>query len=315
VRVHLLDVPADEHLALLSAVSSELELTSGAEVPHDTRVLVGGWPTEDQLPEAVEAVVVPFAGVPARTRDLALTRGLAVYNQHHNAPLVAELAVTLLLAAAKRLVPLDRALRQGDWTSRSQADSVRTLAGSSVLVVGFGAVGRATARLLRGLGMHVVGIRRSGPGVVDGVEVHGPDQLDRCLGATSAVVLAVPATPETTGLLDAKRLALLEDGAVVVNVARARVVDETALFEALRSGRLSAGLDVWYRYPGKERPKDATLPADLPFHELDNVVLSPHRGGLTADTERMRYEAVAVTLRALLTGTSPPHPIDLERGY
>ena len=312
--VHVIDPPNDEGLTILGRVDPRIRLTTGAEVPYSTQVLVSGWPKEEQLPAGLEALVIPFAGLPPRTRERAIARGLRVYNQHHNAPLVAELAVALLMAVAKGVVPLDRALRRGDWAGRYRVDHIRTLSGSNALIVGFGAVGLCTARLLRGLGLNVTGIRRSGTGNLDGFEVRGPDRLDESLEEASVLVLSLPATPETDGLFDNRRLALLPDGAILVNVARAAVIDEAALYEELHSGRLSAGLDVWYRYPKREGPQ-LRLPAELPFHELHNVVLSPHRGGLTADTERLRMTAVAVTLGALIRGEAPPHPVDLERGY
>jgi len=314
VNVHVIDPPDDEGLATLHGVDPTIAVTVGPKVPSSTHVLVGAWPSDDQLPEGLQALLIPFAGLPPTTRDRAIARGLKVYNQHHNAPLVAELVAALVLAVAKRVVPMDRQLRRGDWSARRQVQDVRTLSGSSALIIGFGAVGLCTARLLRGLGMQVTGIRRTGPTTVEGFEVREPERLDESLTDAAVVVLSMPATAETQGLFDAERLARLQDGAILINVARGGVIDEAALYAELRSGRISAGLDVWYRYPKRGNP-EPQLPADLPFHELDNVVLSPHRGGLTADTERLRMEAVAVTLSALVNGEEPPHPVDLERGY
>ena len=144
----------------------------------------------------------------------------------------------------------------------------------------------------------------------------GIDRLDDVLPSASAVIVCVPATPETVGLLDARRLHLVGPDAVLVNVSRAAVVDEAALFAALRDGRLfAAGLDVWYRYPGAGDDVSRTPAASEPFHELPNVVMSPHRAGHVADTERLRVAALAEILHSFVTGRPLPGPVDVTAGY
>jgi phosphoglycerate dehydrogenase-like enzyme len=111
-------------------------------------------------------------------------------------------------------------------------------------------------------------------------------------------------------------LARLPRGAILVNVARGDVVDEEALYDALASGHLGgAGLDVWYRYPESEEARAATLPARRPFHELENVVLSPHRAGHGRGTEAARAAHLARLLAAAAGGEAIPHRVDLDRGY
>lgn len=130
------------------------------------------------------------------------------------------------------------------------------------------------------------------------------------------LVLASPATDATRGLVDADLLARLPRGAVLVNVARGALVDERALYDALVSGHVGgAGLDVWWRYPRTTAARRATAPTHLPFHELDNVVFSPHRGGLTVETETLRGRALARLLDQIATGADVDHRVDPERGY
>jgi phosphoglycerate dehydrogenase-like enzyme len=284
-------------------------------------VLVAGRPEEDALDasDRLGVVVVPWAGIPPATRERLQARPhLALHNLHHNGTVTGEMAVALLLAAARRIVPLDRALREGDWRPRyREEDRGLLLAGRRLLVLGYGAIGRHVARAGLGLGMHVTAVRRRPQRGGDAdVEVHGPDALDDLLATTDALVVCVPSTAATRGLLDADRLARLPRHAVVVNVARGDVIDEEALYRALAEDRLGgAGLDVWYRYPADEAARASTPPSRFPFGDLDTVVLSPHRAGLTDDTERLRAEHLADLLAAVARGGEVPGRVDLEAGY
>jgi phosphoglycerate dehydrogenase-like enzyme len=110
-------------------------------------------------------------------------------------------------------------------------------------------------------------------------------------------------------------LALLPDGAVLVNIGRGEVIDEGALYGALQNGRISAGLDVWYNYPDSEEARAHTPPSNYPLHELDNVVFSPHRAGGTDQTNRLRMEHLAELLNTAVSGQPMANRVDLEQGY
>jgi phosphoglycerate dehydrogenase-like enzyme len=282
-------------------------------------VLVDGTPDRARIEasDGLQAVVIPYAGVPRATRELLRAfPAVRVHNLHHNAAPTAELAIALLLAAGKRIVPLDRALRRRDWRPRyapERRDDF-SCAGRTALVLGYGAVGRRVAAACRGLGMSVVATRRSGP-FSGPDEVHAAAELESLLPRAHALFVCLPSTGETDGLLGAAELARLPDGAVLVNVGRGPIVREKALHDELASGRLAAGLDVWYRYPEEEAARGDTAPATHPFHELSNVVLSPHRAGLSAETERLRAEALAEMLNGAARGAPMPHRVDLDRGY
>ena len=111
-------------------------------------------------------------------------------------------------------------------------------------------------------------------------------------------------------------LALMPPGGILVNVGRGPVVDPGALYSALRSGQLgAAGLDVWYNYPKSPEERASTPPAEFPFHELDNVVMSPHRGGGSDQTEELRMTHLAAHLNAAARGEPIPNKVDLDAGY
>jgi len=283
---------------------------------------VAGRPEEKDLDASrvLRLVVVPYAGVPPATLARVRARpSLSLATLHHNAVPTAEMAVALLLAAARGIVPADQALRRGDWTLRYAEDRGVVLAGRTAVVLGFGAIGRRVAEALVGLGMKVRAVRRHVPADAEEgarVAVHGPGDLDVLLPAADALVVALPLTPETRGLLDARRLALLPRGALVVNVARGEVIDEDALYEALAAGRLGgAGLDAWWRYPAGEEDRGRVLPSQRPFHELDRVVMSPHRAGHAAPTEALRAEHLGRLLGAVARGEEIPGRVDLAVGY
>lgn len=312
---------------LILAVDSTAWTVTVGEPGPDTAILITGYATPEQIASCprLRALIIPFAGVPPRTRELMLQHpAIAVHNLHHNAPETAEVALALLLAAAKNVVPMDQSLRRNDWSPRYDPDQAIRLEGKTALVIGYGEIGRRIARGCLAMGMKVIALRRSGGESSNEVEIRGGSDLQRSLPEADAVILALPSTPETAGLLGPGEFGLMKPGAILVNIARAGLVDEDALYEALASGRLrGAGLDVWYRYPESDAAKGYmgyidvsdsarnTPPANRPFHELSNVVMSPHRGGTSADVEQARVEALA----AMLMSDPMPNRVDLARGY
>ncbi len=301
--------------ALRRELSAGIELRIGQEAPPSgTQVLVEGRPTAELLQSLPDltSVIIPWSGVPPQTH--VTTRAfphIALHNLHHNAAPVAEHAEALLLTLTRDLIPADRALRKGDWRIRYQPESSPLLAGCKVVILGAGAIGFRIASACKGLSMktHLVG-RRPRP------EVQGIDQLDSLLADAQVLFVALPETPATVGLLDARRLGLLPQGVRLVNVGRAAVIDEAALHEGLRSGRIAgAGLDVWYRYPKTEAYREQTVPSAFPFHKLTNVVMSPHRAGHSQAAPETRAFHLAELLGQAARGEQMESRVDLEHGY
>lgn len=285
-------------------------LTFGADVPRPVDVLVAGVPSEEEVAAiaAGGALVVPYAGLARATRERLLARpDIAVYNLHHNAAVVAEHAVGMLLAVARRLVPAHVAMARGDWRMRYEPDDSPSLSGRRAVILGYGAIGRRVGRALEALGMEVVGIRRRVAPTLD--------DLDTWLPGAAALIVALPHTPRTEGLVDAAMLARLPADAIVVNVGRGPVVDEEALVRALVERRIfGAGIDAWWRYPEGEEARASTF-AEHPLHELDNVLLSPHRAAHGAATDRLRYAHLAEVLAELVAGRTPASRVSPDEGY
>jgi phosphoglycerate dehydrogenase-like enzyme len=322
IRAHLLydieDGPWDH---FRSKLDPRIAPTRGSPAPSDIEILVHGFPTSKDLAAspALRALVVPFAGIPLRTRGLLREHpSIAVHNLHYNSAPTAETAIALLLAAAKTLLPLDRNFRGHVWTPPPQIGPAVLLEGKTALVLGYGEVGRRVARGCLGMGMRVAALRRRGPGRDGDIELHGPDALRTLLPAADVVFVCLPETAETAGLLGEAELGLLPKSAVLVNVARGAIVDEQALYRALKERRLhSAGLDVWYRYPPVAERKSGRPypPSNLPFHELDNVVMTPHRAGWSDETEMQRSAFLAEMLNHAARGEPLPNRVDLALGY
>ena len=324
-NVHLLNTPESQYLQILmSQLDANIQTTTGSEVPSSAEyhILVGGRPNRTHLTASLNlhTLIIPYAGLPEETRDLmAAFPEIAVHNLHHNAAPTAELALALLFAAAKRVIPIDQQFRQDDWNAHYQSDQALLLQGRTVLLLGYGHIGRYIGQVCQAMQMHVLAIRRRSPGddaTENGVEIHLPQDLHALLQRTHILIITLPGTPETEAMIGKRELDLMPPGGILVNVGRGPVVDQGALYAALRTGHLhAAGLDVWYNYPQNPEDRASTSPAGFPFHELDNVVMSPHRGGGSDQTEVLRMTHLAALLNAAGRGDPIPNQVDLEAGY
>jgi glyoxylate/hydroxypyruvate reductase len=221
----------------------------------------------------------------------------------HAAPL-AEFVVLGLLYFLKEVPHLRDEQAHRAWNPAP----TRMLAGSRVLLVGLGGLGRTIAATLAGLGCEVWGLRRSTAAPPDGVaRLVPPADFHAALADVEALVLAAPNTAETHHMIGRAELESLPAGAIVVNIARGTLVDEAALAEALASGRLAgAALDVTEREP---------LPADSPLWSLPNVLLSPHRMSIVEAENRLIVELFVDNLRRYLDGRPLRNVFDPARGY
>ena len=208
----------------------------------------------------------------------------------------ADLAFALVLAARRRVVEGDRIVRAGRWSgSWSEGVLAEELSGSTLGIVGLGRIGAAVAHRARGFDLRVLYTQRRRADT-DLAEYR---ELDALLAEVDVVTIHAPLTAETEGLIDAHRLALLRDGACLVNTARGEIVDEPALVAELVSGRIRAGLDVFAREPH--------VPPEL--LELPNVVLTPHFGSATRQTREAMTRLVVDNLRAFERGAPPLTPV------
>ena len=322
LSVHFLeDLEASYLEHLTPRLDGRVSLTHGERLPDnpDYDILIAGRFREEHLTASpnLRSVIIPWAGLPVSARELLLHYPqITVHNMHYNAVMVAETAAALMLAAARRTVPVDQALRRGDWTVRYARHKSIRLCGKTALILGYGAIGRRIAGICEGLGMRVRATRRTPKEERDGaVEIYFTTWLHRLLPEADVLLIATPLTPETKNMIGAYELSLLPDRATVVNIARGHIIEERALWEELRSERIQAGLDVWYNYPRTPEARPYTLPSNFPMHTLDNVVMSPHMAEHSVDTEIRHAEELANMLNAAASGNPLSNSVDPVRGY
>jgi len=324
---------SDEQLARLRAVSPVLEVAQiTCKTPEDMLPLVGEPEIlytyhADFLPEQaprLKWVQLSSAGAdhlldkPIMKSDIAITTASGI----HAVP-IAEYVFGSMLAFARRF-PVTFALQQkhewpkGRWAALLGAE----LRGATIGIIGYGSIGREIGRLAKAFGMRVlaskrnptrrddVGYRIPGAGdaqmqYVDGV--FGPDQLQEMVSACDYVVVALPLTPETRGIVSESVIRAMKPTAYFVNISRGEVVDEEALIRALREGRIAgAGLDVFWQEP---------LPPDSPLYDLPNVILTPHIAATTAAYNDRATDLFAENLRRYLAGEPLLNLVDKTLGY
>lgn len=291
-----------------AAPSARIEVVKhGSERFHEllpeVEAVIGGLSKSD-LAAATRLRWLQVANVGAGELLRYLPPGVTLTNARGSfGYIVAEHGVALMLAVAREL---QRYARLTTWQHDGQ---FRVLRGGTICLLGAGDIGRNIARTAKALGMHTIGINRSGqpqppPEGVD--ELYDMRGLDAVLPRCGFLVNSLPLTAQTRHLLDARRLALLPEGAIVVNVGRGGTVDEGALIDALRSGRLGgAGLDVAEHEP---------LPSESPLWSMPNVLISPHIAGFPGDHAAFA-ELVAENLKRFLAHEPLLNVVQPERGY
>ncbi len=306
----VLSAPQEEHLAerlrsagvgLVVAPRAEADVLHAALLEADVLLCHRLEPGELDRARSLRLVQALSAGADSVDPG-ALPPGCALCNVYEHERAIAEWALMAMLALSRRLLPHDRSLREGEWRRRD-GFVPRELHGRTLGCLGWGHIARATAELAAAVGMRTVAVTRSpAAGRGKGADrLTGFDGLDDLLRDADFALVALPLTVETSGLVGPRELDLLGPDGCLLNPARGEIVQQRPLYEALRNRRIAgAALDVWYRYPhGSAAP---TPPADCPFWELDNVVMTPHNSGWTAETRDGRASFVLAQLGRLERG-------------
>jgi phosphoglycerate dehydrogenase-like enzyme len=289
--VEIIDDPIDR--ALLPAASAEADI-----------LVSNHW--RPDYPPASKVRLVQSVATGVELFDLgALPAGVMVCNAFGHETAIAEYVVMTMLALHHRLFAISSEFRErASWRTSWVEGGVPhgEIRGSTLGIVGYGRVGREVARRAVPFGCRILAANRSPRQAEDGVERLYPlAELDRMLPECDTVALCTALGPETTGLIDAGRLALMKPGAFLINIARGQVADEDALFAALRDGGIGgAALDVWWRYPNAVEP--SRRGSRHPFHELPNVIVTPHNSGWTTGMVRRRWDEIADNINRFVRG-------------
>lgn len=254
------------------------------------------------LPPAPRLRLLQVAGAGLDRIDLARVRPEAfVCNVYGHDVAAGEYVVLAMLAWCHRFVEAHQSFQAGSWrmSGRFRAPLHEELFGKTVAIVGLGPIGLAAARLTKAFGTTVVGLNRTlreCPSFID--ELHPLSELSSVLPRCDFVAVCVAQAPETTSLIDAAALRSMKRDAVIVNVARGPVIHEEALFHALRDGTIGgAVIDAWYQYP--HAADFQTRPSRFPFHELPNVLMTPHSAIWTKGMIERRWTVIATNVEAI----------------
>ena len=289
------------------------------ELP-DTEILLG-WSLKPEQVEAAKklrwihspAAAVHQLMIPeVIASDIQITNAASVHG-----PVVAEHAIALVLALAKRLDAAARYQQQKVWAQTKMWEDrprPREVAGATLGLIGMGAIGREVARLALALGMRVLAVRehpqKSPHDPITrspNIEVLGTDQTDLVLAQSEFVVLCAPLTPRTRQFINAPRLARMKPDACLINVSRGALIDDPALLAALRERRLgAAALDVFAEEP---------LPPGSPYWQMENVLITPHTAAVTEKLWERHYALFSENLRRYLAGQPLLGLVDKRKGY
>ena len=298
------------HLGIACDVILEDELGIVPRLPEvDVLVTLGFTREMGAAARRLKLVQVPGAGLD-RIERAALPSSTWLANAYGHEIGIAEYVMGAMLALSRGICRLDAGLRRGHWESPWAAAAPPPppwpeLAGKTLGILGYGRIGKRVAQRARAFEMAIWAIRRDVTrSDAEGLAfLGGPDALDEVLRRADYLAITLSLTAATRGLLGERELRLMKPTAVLINVARAEIVDEEALYRALAERTIAgAALDVWYRYPTDDRP---TFPAHRAFQELPNVLMTPHVSGWTEGMLEARARLIAENIHRVARGEPP----------
>ena len=255
--------------------------------------------------DSLRAILIPAAGYD-RIDPEAVPDGCVVANAYHHEAPIAEWVMAVAVALDHELLKSERTFRDGSWEMwPGRHGSYRELMGRTFGIIGFGAIGRRVAKLATAYDMPVIAAGRAETATGD---LHGANYIgggrsarEHVLAKSDFVLISTPLGLATHGLIGSHELSLMQPTAYIINPARGHIIDEKALYDALKNRTIAgAAIDTWYRYP--EGVDDAPRPSDYPFWELDNIIMVPHHSGATHGTASRRAQTVAENLDHLTRG-------------
>jgi phosphoglycerate dehydrogenase-like enzyme len=307
-------VPHRARFEDLVPAGTELCWRVGQVTPEDLRcaqVYVGSRFTAEMAKATEKLQLVHVAGAGTDKVDFdALPPDVQVANTFHHEQSIAEYIAAAAVMLRRDFLVQDRALRDNRWATSVHDSSIPqapALRGARIGFVGFGHIGQRAWQLLRAFGCDGVAVTNSGRVPDCGLDWAGTTRdLDRLLAESDVAVVSAPLTDRTEGMIGAAQLRSLGPDGVLINVGRGPLVQQQALFDALAGGVIrAAAIDVWYRYPSAD---GTSPPADLPFAEVPNLLMTPHSSGVTSDTFAGRVADIAANIGRLQRG-NPLHNV------
>lgn len=285
-------------------------------------IIIGAYISPEILKNASSLVLyqVPWVGLNNVDFDTikALKNPIKVCNSKWNNRIVAEYALTLLLSLMKHIVPVHNNFSKGSWGVKFLQS--KQLTNSKVLLIGFGSIGKEIAKLIQPFSSEIYALRNKPEKSTEKEkllvkEIIGWDKYDEIIPEIDFIVNSLPLTEKTKNILNEERILAMNSNALFVNVGRGKTVSEKALYKALKNNKIAgAALDVWFKYK-TSKDKEPFFPSDYPYHELNNVIMSPHRAATFQDTPDTIWDDTVYNVRALENGNPLKNVISYDEGY
>ena len=297
--------PDRDAVEAFAPLAAEADAIVGAGIPTEV------WPPTPKL----KLFQIPFTGYDW-TAPEAMPAGVPVCNCFEHETAIAEYVLLAMLEWRIGLRHMDAGFRAKGWDGMGPALAPYhgEIRDATVGIVGYGHIGAEVATRAAAFGMRVIGVRRSRQPTPAPLDWLGTlERLDELLSESDFVLVACDLNDSTRGLIDADKLALMKPEGVIINVARGAVIEEAALYGALKEKRIGgAVIDVWYNYFDQGEPE--VWPCNQPFQELDNVILSAHQCGWTREQVERRWRFVAANLERLAAGETLENQIFVGNG-
>lgn len=318
-----------EHLSAALSDCTNLELLFAEEgdetfVPQhaSTAEIMVGWRPDPEILQQAERLQLfhnPGAGMETLVDKLKehLHHPVTVCNSHGNSVASAQHAVGMTLSITNYLMNYHQAMVEGQWRPLDTLGRTHILHGKKIGLLGYGHINQKVHQYMSGFEVEFAALKRSWETLPDlPLETYTPNQLHAFLAAVDVCIVALPFTPQTEGLIDAKALEALGENGFIVNVGRGKIIDEKALYDALKSKTIAgAAIDVWYEYQPEADDQGRKFPFHYAFQELDNVVLSPHRAASPYDDLSRWWDVIENLKRANDGRTDFLNVVDIDAGY
>lgn len=284
-------------------------------------IIIGWRPDEKLIKQAgkLKLFINPGAGVKHLIklfRELNEEGKITLVNGHGNSYFVAQHTVAMLLALTNKILLHDRWMREGKWRLGDSEAASLPMKGRKIGLLGYGAINKKVHKFLSGFDVEFHVLKRNWNKTENTlIKKYINVQLPKFLKEVDTLIIAVPDTEETNGLIGAKELKLLGKNGIIVNVARGPIINEKSLYNALKKKTISgAAIDVWYNYNPEAEDKKK-YPYTYPFHELDNVILSPHRAASPLNDLERWNEVIENILRFVQGKQKLLNTVDIVKGY
>lgn len=281
--------------------------------------VITGRITKNEIENAPELkiVFVPFTGLNSFPLELLKERNILISNTHANSGYVAEKAVAMILALLGRVVEYHNSLKQGEWfRSFDYSDTWKSIQGKTCGILGYGSIGKNIAKILKAFDCKIIGFKKH-IGKNPDEYIYADElssNLTEVIDKSEILFICLPLNTETKGLLTNDVLSSM-GGKYLVNIARGEIINEDALYNALKDGTLAgAALDVWYKYPGKNQ-NEPVYPSNKPIYNLPNVVISPHKASNTKEAIVAMIDDTIENIRTFLHSGKTKNLIEKERYY